>query len=345
MAVSARSDVIIPEILETEQYRGLAEILDVFNDASGGCIALASANARQASEGGEYTQWRRFKSMTGLDNRVDTDNPDSAATAIKLEMASGASVRQVRRLGPVNFTDDAPGAAGMTAEAWNANIGQQFAETQFKTIRNNIIAAAAAAVDSADTPSADCHILDVARGKAAGAKVTLTASHLNQLLAKMADHREDIELLVMPSAIFADLVGDQITNFQVDRVAGTLLYTDVPAAFGRKVLVADIPALINAQTSGYYTKYFVLGLGRGALIAEITADSAVEIDRDLDSESVRNILRKDYTADYFIKGMKWAPAGATPNPTDAQLATAASWDEEYEDHRDFPVVKLVVNGS
>lgn len=345
MAVSARSDVVIPEILETEQYRGLAEILDVFNEASGGCIVLASANARQASEGGEYTQWRRFKAMSSLDNRVDTDNPANTATAVKLEMTEGASVRQTRRLGPVNFSDDAPAAAGMTPEAWNANIGRQFGETQFKTIRNNSIAAAVAAVDSADTPSADCHILDVARGKTAGAKVAIAASHLNLLLGKMADHREDIELFVMPSPVFTDLVGDQIANFKVDRIAGTLLYTDVPAAFGRKVVVADIPALEVAQTSGYYTKYFVLGLGRGALTAEITADGPAEVDRDLDTESVRNILRKDYWVDFAIGGMQWAPASATPNPTDAQLATAANWDEDYDDHRDVPVVKLVVNAS
>ncbi|MHC4718122.1 MAG: major capsid protein [Planctomycetota bacterium] len=350
MAVSARSDVVIPEILETEQYRGLAEILDVFNQASGGCIVLSSANARQASEGGEYTQWRRFKSMSSLDSRVDTANPANAATAIKLEMASGASVRQTRRLGPVNFADDAAAAAGQTREQWSANIGLQFAETQFKTIRNNAIAAAVAAVDSADTTdgstaSADIHVLDVARGQVSGAKVPITAAYLNQLLGKMADHREDIELFVMPSAVFTDLVGDQIANFQVDRIAGTLMVTDVPAAFGRKLLVADIPALETALTSGYYTKYFVLGLGRGALRADITADGPVEADRDLDTESVRNVLRKDYWVDYLIKGMKWAPGSATPNPTDAQLATAANWDEDYDDHRDLSVVKLVVNAG
>jgi len=350
MAVSARSDVVIPEILETEQYRGLAEILDVFNEASGGCIVLTSANARQASEGGEYTQWRRFKGMSDLDSRVDTANPANAATAIKLEMSTGSSVRQVRRLGPVNFADDAAGAAGITPEQWNANVGLQFAETQFKTIRNNLIASAVAAIDSADTTdgitaSADIHVLDVARGRTLGGKVTLTAAHLNALLGRMGDHREDIELFVMPSTVFTDLVGDQIANFQVDRVAGTLMYTDVPAAFGRKVLVADIPALETTLTSGYYTKYFILGLGPGALRADIIGDSALEADRDLDTESVRNVLRKDYTAEYLIKGMKWAPAVATPNPTNAEMATAANWDEDYDDHRDLPAVKLVVNAS
>ncbi|KKL87447.1 hypothetical protein LCGC14_1934620 [marine sediment metagenome] len=345
MAVSARSDVVIPEILETEQYRGLAEILDVFNSASGGCITLTSANAQQASEGGEYTQWRRFKSMSSLDNRVDTDNPTNTATAIKLTMASGSSVRQSRRLGPVNFADDAPDTAGLTREQWNGNIGQQFAETQFKTIRNNVIAAAVAAVDSVDTPTANCHIKDVARGAASGAKVPITASYLNQFLALMKDHREDIELFVMPSAVFADLVGDQIANFKVDRVAGTLLYTDVPAAFGRRVLVADVPALETSLTSSYYTKYTVLGLGAGALTARIVADSLVDVDRDLDTESVRNILRKDYWVDYFLRAIKWAPSGSTPNPTDAQLATAANWDEEYDDHRDCPLIKLVVNAT
>ncbi len=41
--------------------------------------------------------------------------------------------------------------------------------------------------------------------------------------------------------------------------------------------------------------------------------------------------------------MKWN--SATDNPTDAQLATASNWDEDYTDHRQLKIVKGIFNAS
>jgi hypothetical protein len=250
----------------------------------------------------------------------------------------------------VAVTDIQARKAGRTVDmnAAMVNLGQQFADNKILKIRNNLLAAAVAAVDSADTTdgstaSADIHILDVARGKTAGAKVTATMAHLNQLLAKMSDAREDIVAFLMPSAIFADLVGDSISNYQFDRVAGVTIYQDVVQAFGRRVLVADAAALTSAQTSGYYTEYAVLGLGVGALTATVVYDQGIEIQRDILKESSMTYVREDFDVDYEVYGMKWS--SATDNPTDAQLATASNWDEDYTDHRQLKVVKGIFNAS
>ena len=223
------------------------------------------------------------------------------------------------------------------------NLGQQFADNKILRIRNNLIAAAVAAVDSADTPSADCHILDVARGKTAGAKGKATMAQVNLLLAKMSDAREDIVAFLMPSAVFADLVGDSISNYQFDRVAGATIYQDVVQAFGRHVIVADATALISALTSGYYTEYAVLGLGVGALTGTVLYDQGIELQRDILKESSMTYVREDFDVEYEVYGMKWA--SATDNPTDAQLATAGNWDEDYDDHRQLKIVKGIFNAT
>ena len=54
-------------------------------------------------------------------------------------------------------------------------------------------------------------------------------------------------------------------------------------------------------------------------------------------------VREDFDVEYEVYGMKWN--SATDNPTDAQLATASNWDEDYEDHRQWKIVKGIFNAS
>jgi len=306
---------------------------------------LESDPARQMAQGGDFTETGRWKPIDSLIARRDNDNPGTAVDVKKLEMTGGKLVSQTKGCGPVSVTDIQARKAGRQFDMNSAmvNLGQQFADNKILTIRNNIIAAAVAAVDSADTPTADVHILDVARGKVSGAKVTATMSHINLLLAKIGDAREDIVTFVMPSAVFADLVGDSISNYKFDRVAGVTIYQDVVQAFGRTVLVVDALALSEDLTSSYHAEYSVLGLGLGALAARIIYDQGIEIQRDILKQSSMTYVREDFDVEYEVYGMKWN--SATANPTDAQLATAGNWDEDYDDHRQFKIVKGIFNAT
>lgn len=350
MAFSARGDVVIPEILTAEKYRRTAEVTDIFNAASRGCILMASRPALQLREGGEYTKPVRFKEISGVSNWADHDDAASTASAVKLAQTKGVDVRQIQRLGPIEWTDDAVWAGVSTAEEWNTNMGYQFADSQLVKIRNNILAAAVAAVDEADTTdgstaSADIHILDVDRGKVSGSKVKFSTTYANRLLAKMGDAREKIELLVMRSEVFADLIKDHVANYKIENVAGTTIVTGLPELFNQTIMVVDAAALTSSKTSDYYSEYYVLGLGKGALSATIVLDTAPELERKITTNLPVNFLSSWYTTEYSIKGMKWEPSSTTENPTDAQLATAASWEENYDDHRHFPVVKGIFNAA
>ncbi len=344
------SDMVYTDTLRAEEYRRTVEQVNLFNAASGGAILLESDPARQMAEGGDFTETARFKPIDSLIARRDNDNPGTAVDTKKLEMTGGKLVRQTLGCGPVAVTDIQARKAGrhFDMSAAMVNLGLQFADAKLVHIRNNLIAAAVAAVDSADTTdgstaSADIHVLDVARGAASGAKVTATMAQINLLLAKMGDARESIATFLMPSPVFADLVGDSIANYQFERAAGVTIYRDVVQAFGRTVIVADVPALTSELTSGYHTEYNVLGLGAGALRGTIVYDQNIELARDILRESSVTYAREDFDVEYEVYGMKWA--SAADNPTDAQLATASNWDEDYQDHRQLKIVKGVFNAS
>ncbi|MCE5277191.1 MAG: major capsid protein [Planctomycetaceae bacterium] len=345
----ARStNMVIPELYESESLRATAEIMDVFNSASGGCLVLDSEPAKRAQRGGDFTQNVRIKRPSGLDTRNDTTNPGNDAATVSVEQAKGKSVIQQRRLGPAKVTRDEVMSGFKTPADYTEALARMFAEERVVSIRNQVIAALVAAVDSADTTdgstaSADIHVLDVARGKTAGAKVAATMSYINQLLAKMGDARERIRLLVMPSEIFTDLVGDTISNYKLENVAGVTIYRDVVQAFGRSVMVMDVAALSSVQTSSYYTEHCILGLGQAAAKATIVSETGTVITDYTDKEVLYHTVRQDYDVEYRIHGMKWN--SATANPTDVQLATAGNWDEDYEDHRDLLVVKGIFNAT
>jgi hypothetical protein len=346
----APSDMVYTDTLRAEEYRRTVEHIDIFNAAARGAIVLESDPARQMAEGGDFTETGRWKPVSGLIARRDNANPGNTVDVQKLEMTGGTLIRQTKGCGPVAITDIQARKAGRAFDMNSAmvNLGQQFADAKLLAIRNNLVAAAVAAVDSADTTngtttSANIHILQAARGKTAGAKVTASMSYINQLLAKLGDAREDIVTFLMPSAVFTDLVGDSITNYKVDKVAGVTIYQDVVQCFGRAVVVADVPSLISALTSNYATEYAVLGLGVGALTARIIYDQGIEIQRDILKESSMYYVREDFDVEYEVYGMKWN--SATVNPTDAQLATAANWDEDYTDHRQLKLVKGVFNAT
>ena len=336
----APTDMVYKDTLRAEEYRRTVEQVDIFNAASGGTIVLESDPARQMAEGGDFTETARWKPVDSLISHRNNAAPGTAVDVKKLEMTGGKLVRQTLGCGPVSVTDIQARKAGKEFDMNSAmvNLGQQFADAKLLAVRNNLIAAALAGVSNVSS-----HVLDVARGKTAGSKVTASFAQINTLLAKMGDAREDIAAFIMPSAVFADLVGDSISNYQFDRVAGVTIYQDVVQAFGRTVIVADVAALSTDLTSGYYSEYGMLGLGRGALRATVVYDQGVELQRDILRESSVTYVREDFDVEYELYGLKWD--SATDNPTDAQLATSGNWAADYDDHRQLKIVYGCFNAT
>jgi hypothetical protein len=344
--------MIVPEILTREGLRASAEMLQVFNAGSGGTIELVNQPALQAIQGGDYTESVRFKRPSGLVVHTVTATPGGALSAVAITQGKGAGVRWKGTIF-ASFTDDEVSSGALNQEQYNAALAQLFEEERLLKIRDLALSCGVAAIQSADTTdgstaSADIHILSNTRGKAAGATKTITVPLLNTLLNKMGDARSRIKTFAMHSAIWGDYAAYLLGSSglpALESVAGAMMARDVAAMMGRNALVMDSPSLYTAKTSTYYTDFYVLGLGASALRAVITEMKPVEVMRLLNTNVVTTQIRQDFTVEFFVRGMKWLVSGAIPNPTDAQLATAASWDEDYENHKDCPIVMMTTNAA
>ncbi len=334
--------MVIPEVTQAFGLRKFQEKIDLFNAASGNTIVLEYDADYLAQFGGDYIKPVVFARTSGVDTHVDEADPTGADTAVALVQAAGASVHQSRRA-YVKWNRDEVTRGKLNPAAFSVAIAEECADSKLKALRDNLLGMCVAAIDSMDTPSANYHILDVARGNVGGAKLTCTHARLNTLLAKMGDAREDITTFVMHSAVFADLVGDSISTYKIESVAGLAIAKDVVQAFGRNVIVVDSTSLYSALTSSYYTEYYVLGLGVGALRATIIGEDEFVNDTVTTTKVKSWTTRQDYDVNLAVGGMKYIVG--TINPTDAELATAGSWDEDLSDHRECKIVKLVVNAS
>ena len=158
------------------------------------------------------------------------------------------------------------------------------------------------------------------------------------LVGKMGDAMQQIGCFLMPSIGYLNLVAGQLASGTPDPVSGAVFYGNEPAAIGRSLLVADISALQTAADSTYKADHYVLGLGPAAVTVEIVGRDPLETYRDIEKERKLTKFRQDYEIELSVAGMKWAPSSTTANPTEAQIATAANWDENLDDHRQSPLV-------
>jgi len=336
------SNMSIPELTFYEGIRELQDRIDILNAGSAGTITVNYDPGFLAANGGDYRIPVKFARTSGIVSHVDEADPATADTAVTMSTAKGATVFQSLRA-YIQRTRDEMMRGKATPAAWAVNIAQQMAESKLVYLRDNLLAMAVAAIDSMDTPSANYHVIDDARGSVGGSKVKFTFARLNLLLNKMGDAREKIKSVVLHSSVFADLMADGITNYKIDNVGGMMIASDIPQAMGRKLIVVDSTSLYSDLDSSYYSEYYVLGLAEGALQATIISEDPVEEETVLTTKVKTYRTRQDLDVEYGVQGMKWVTG--TINPTDAELATAASWDEDLSDHRECGIVKGIYNAT
>jgi len=347
--MSRSTNLIVPEVTTAESLRVLQENVAVFNEASGGAIVVDFDKTYLEANGGDHVEPIQFARPSSVDSHVDEASPTDDATFATLAHAKGATVFQARR-GALEYTRDELMRGKFTQADYSLAIGQVLAEERLVALRNCLLGMGVAAVDSMDTTdgstvSANIHIVDAGTGQTAGSKTKFSYSRMNTLLNKMGDARDKIAALVMHSAVAHDLIADGLSNYSFDKVAGMLVYSDIPAAMGRKLIVVDSSELYSALTSSYYSEYYVLGLAQGALRATIISEDQVDEDTVISKKVKKWQFRQDYDVEFAVQGMKWTAAGTNVNPTDAELKTAARWDENYSDHREAGIIKGIYNAT
>lgn len=313
---------IFDDVLQTRNQERVAQVVNAFNQASGGAILLA-----QEGKTGDYAYESFFKAVDGVGRR--DPNSTSALTDIRLSGEENITVKLHR-----TYTKNMLVSALMnmfpnaSPEEISFYLGENYADEKLKDMLNRVLIAGVAALTGETTNK-----LDITN------ETTKTVNHasLVKSMAKLGDKGTEISALVMHSKPYYDLMGNAISDKIYD-VGSNVIYSGSVATFGRPVIVTDSPALINeASTDTYNT----LLLTPGALKADVSTNEVIfgELVSGLANLLYRQ--QNEYTYNVGVKGFKWDTSNGGANPTDANLGTSGNWDKSATSHKDLAGVVLI----
>lgn len=328
-----------PAIAAEYAFAKMVEVLTLLARGTGIIDYVNMADLRSnLGEGGQFVNMPYFQTIGSLITRRDLDATTDPGD-LDITGSKEVAVLLRRKAGPVKFTEDLF-TRGLRKDTVEQAIGNQIGQKAAVEIRDALFRVATAAIESVDTPSADCHINSIYA--ASGTKKKLTINELNNTRMKLGDAYLQLTHAVVHSDVFADLFADGIANYKVDTVAGHMIVSEVPQLCGLKIIVTD-SSLLKVTNAESYMKYKTLLFGQKALAVITAQDLRIDAERRLDFEAPYWRVLGNFDFAPHLKGMTWTAAGA--NPIDDDLATASNWDEAYNDHREVLCAEAVTNAS
>jgi len=305
MAETRLADVIVPEVWNDYFLEKTAERSVLINS---GIVANDPEIARKANGGGEFVQLPFFNDLTGEEERggigfdgapLTTDKIDTEKD-IAVKIFGGKSWGSTDFAGLLSGADPMGTIADRVVDFWNKRKQVALVSTL-----NGVFGGALAGT----------HVLDISGGT--GAAAVIDASSTIDAGAKLGDVAGDLTAIAMHSLTYAKLQKDQLIKY----VEPANAKIKIPTYLGKTVIVDDsMPKDGDVFTSYLFAPGAVaherINLGR----------IAVEHDRDTAAGIDVMITREGYIM--HIRGVKWKVT--TPNPTNAQLATADNWERVYE---------------
>lgn len=302
----------------------LAQMIDKFNAASGGAIALTAEGFE-----GDFIERSFFQALHTAQRRVDRYASNAAASATDLQQVKEAGVKIAGGFGPILFEP-----SQMTWMLQNEVdairvISTNMAEAIMADMLNTLISSAAAAFQNQAGAFVDMTAVSPAQ--------TVTHFNLNKMHALFGDHSSSIVAHVMRGSTAHKLLGQNITNDSRLFQYGNVQVIDI---LGRLTVVTDAPGLYVDNSPGNDDE-IVLGLTAGALTAYDPGDMIVNIETSNGKERIETTLQADYTFGASIKGYTWDTTTGGKSPTDAELATGSNWDLTVSDLKHSAGVCLV----
>lgn len=308
MAATLLSDVIVPPVFTDYVRNKTAELSALRNS---GIIAADPVFQANANGAGHFVDVPYFNDLTGVAERlVDT----AALTVNKITTAQDTAVKILRgkAWGASDLAGLLSGSDPMGAIA--DRVAAFWAREEQRALIQTLTGVFATALGGS-------HALDVT-----GASTPLNATVILDGKQKLGDAAESLTAIAMHSVKYTELQKAQLIVY-VPNADATVRF---PTYLGYRVIVDDgLPV-----AGGNYTSYL---FGAGAIAgASIAVPNGTETDRDSLGGSDVLISRTGFVM--HVHGVRYVSANT--NPTDAQLATGASWSKVYED-KQIRVVKLL----
>ena len=296
---------VFNQYLMEQTSEDLAQMVDGFNAASNGAIALTSTGFD-----GDFFERSFYSALYGAQRRVDRYAANSTAAATALAQLREASVKVAGGFGPIIFEP-----AQMTwmqtneAEAISV-ISTQLANAILQDQMNTAIVSLVGAIEN---------VAGVTNDVSGSAGLTYNA--INGAHAKFGDMSQMLVAQVMNGAAYHKLVGDNLTNTPQLFQAQNVTVVDI---LGKPVVVTDAPALYLAGTPN---KIKVLSLVSGAATILDGSQVVTNIDVSNGNQRIEATMQADYDFGVGLKGYTWDTTNGGKSPTDAELGTGTNWDQ------------------
>jgi hypothetical protein len=326
MALTTIQDFqIVPEQFAAGYVDVLQENTNVFNTASGGAIRLQPIER----EGEYYTEtfWPEVDLIGPRDPTSDADQED---TAMGDEETN--SIKVNRKIKPVAFSFDALRKAGKTAEEISFVMGEHVA----RQVAQDYVKVAVLALSAA--------LQNVPALEAADEDAMLSSVMLHRGAATLGDQSQRIVAYAGHSKPYHDLVRAQINGTDaVDAVAGAVLYGAGPATFGKPFVASDNEAfyLADAHSDGTTDLYQTLALTAGAVTIEESEPAQIVNQLVTGKENLKQRIQGEYAFNVKLKGFAYDVQTQGVNPSDAVLASAASWTQKYASPKSLGGARIV----
>lgn len=329
MAKTAVSDVIVPDIFEQYVIERTAELPSF---AQAGIIVADPEFNALAAGGGKTVNMPFWKDISGgrqilSDGASLTTNKITASKDVAAIHNDG-NAWSTNLLSGLLAGDDPMAAIGdLVAEYW---------AREDETMLVNCIKGLFASLDAETTPYADPNILKIASESKAGTTDAnrLTGSTFIDALQVLGDRNARLTAVAMHSATEAYLKKNDLIDYLPDSEGKASIATFQ----GRRVVVDDDLPTRAGSTDG--TVYTTVLFGDGCFAKGSANLSGMPLDGGFGTEGVE-FARVPLDSDSVLinrrrhilhpRGIKWTAASvAGHSPTNAELATAANWDQVFE---------------
>ena len=300
-------------------YESLTEVLaqqvDLFNEASNGCIRLSVA-AHQ----GDYSDMVFFGKVAGLVRRRNAYGSASLSEKV-LGQKDWIKVKVAAGTPPVRLDPSQWRWIQMDPATAGAAMGQQIAKETLADMLNTSVGAAAGAIQNANVGSGITGnlVYDIT----AQSKTTVNPIAQVNTTQLFGDYSSAIEAWVMHSKPMGDLWVDALTQTSSAFLFnyGTVAVKEDP--FGRRFVISDIPNLV---ISGSPNEYMSLALVPEAIVCEQNSDFDDNYQTINGNENIKRTYQAEWSYELGIKGYAWDKTNGGHSPTDAALMTGSNWD-------------------
>lgn len=294
-------------------WEGVQQQIDVFNAASNGAIVLENFDHQ-----GNYVK-EAFDQLVDQ-MRIRTLSSVADVSDVKISQGEDVGVKVNWALGPVAMTRDAYMKSGRDPQEFSFTLGQQLGQLEPQFQLNAGIAALYGAVVVSGA-AATAAVYD--QSGLSGAAGLPTYQGLVKATAKLGDKLNSIAAWLMDGSTYAALMGDALTNYVVDSVAGAAIASGNVATLGKPTIITDSSYLkIDAASIGS-DRSLIYGLVPGAVRVRISEAPIALTAPVLGKQNIMYRFQSEGAFTVNVRGCAWSTA-AGKNPALSTLA-ADNW--------------------